>query len=165
MIQTILWSSLVVGSVLLNAVAIADDGAGSALASRQPLAVQTTHHAAASNIQASSRKSSRKYLSPMDRLKDLRTGFATWYGKVLDRHRTASGEVFDPAALTGASNTLPFGTKVLVTNLRNGRSVVVRVNDRGILAPGNIIDLSSAAAERIGLLKMGIAPVRLALVL
>ncbi len=164
MIQTILWSSLVVGSVLMNAVTVGDDATTAATANRL-ISVQQAQHAATASRQVPSRKSSRRYVSPMDRLKDLRTGFATWYGKVLERHRTASGEVFDPSALTGASNTLPFGTKVQVTNLRNGRSVVVRVNDRGILAPGNIIDLSSAAADRIGLLKMGIAPVHLEVVL
>jgi rare lipoprotein A len=101
----------------------------------------------------------------MGRLKSLRSGLATWYGKVLDRHRTASGEIFDSTAMTGASNTLPFGTRVQVTNLRNGRSVVVRVNDRGILAPGNIIDITSSAANKIGLLRMGIAPVHLEVIL
>ena len=95
------------------------------------------------------------------RLKHVSSGFATWYGLVLDNHRTASGERFDCRKLTAASNTLPFGTRVKVTNLKNGRSVVVRINDRGLLDPGHVIDISSGAAERIGLLKMGIAPVHL----
>ncbi len=95
------------------------------------------------------------------KLKHVPSGLATWYGLVLDSHRTASGERFDCRKLTAASNTLPFGTRVKVTNLKNGRSVVVRVNDRGVLNPGHVIDVSSAAAERIGLLKMGIAPVHL----
>jgi rare lipoprotein A len=95
------------------------------------------------------------------KLKHVSSGLATWYGLVLDNHRTASGERFDCRKLTAASNTLPFGTRVKVTNLKNGRSVVVRINDRGLLDPGHIIDVSSAAAERIGLLRLGIAPVHL----
>jgi rare lipoprotein A len=99
--------------------------------------------------------------SSLAKLKHVSSGLATWYGQVLDNHRTASGERFDCTKLTAASNTLPFGTRVKVTNLKNGRSVVVRINDRGLLDPGHVIDISSAAAERIGLLKMGIAPVHL----
>jgi rare lipoprotein A len=162
MIQSILWSSLVVGSVLMNAVAIGDDGGMPGTANRQPGIVQSARQPAK---QPSSGRPLTRPASAMARLKSLRSGLATWYGKVLDRHRTASGEIFDCTALTGASNTLPFGTRVQVTNLRNGRSVVVRVNDRGILAPGNIIDITSAAAEKIGLLKMGVAPVHLEVVL
>jgi rare lipoprotein A len=95
------------------------------------------------------------------KLKQVSSGLATWYGLVLDNHRTASGERFDRLKLTAASNTLPFGTQVKVTNLKNGRWVIVRINDRGILDPGHVIDVSSAAAEKIGLLRMGIAPVHL----
>jgi rare lipoprotein A len=105
--------------------------------------------------------SMKRVEASFENLKRVPSGLATWYGLVLDSHRTASGERFDCHKLTAASNTLPFGTKVKVTNLKNGRSVVVRINDRGILNPGHIIDVSSAAAEKIGLLKAGIAPVHL----
>ncbi len=92
---------------------------------------------------------------------NLGHGLASWYGRALDRHRTASGELFDSEKLTAASNTLALGSRVKVTNLKNGRSVVVYINDRGILSAGRIIDLSKAAADQIGLLRMGVAPVSL----
>ena len=102
-----------------------------------------------------------KAASPLLKPARIRNGIASWYGRVLDRHRTASGEIFDSQKLTGASNTLPFGSRIRVTNLKNGRSVIVEINDRGILSSGRIIDLSAAAADRIGMLRMGVAPVRL----
>lgn len=88
-------------------------------------------------------------------------GKASWYGSRHHGRRTASGERFDQHALTAAHRQLPFGSKVRVTNLRNQRSVVVRINDRGPHTRGRIIDLSRAAAERIGMLRSGTAPVRL----
>ncbi len=78
------------------------------------------------------------------------TGAASWYGKAHAGRKTASGERFDPNALTAAHRSLPFGTRVRVTNLENGKSVVVRVNDRGPFRGGRIIDLSRAAARAIG---------------
>ena len=88
-------------------------------------------------------------------------GLASWYGSVLHGHKTASGETFQEAELTAAHRTLPFGTLVRVTDLRSLRSVVVRINDRGVLAPGRVIDLSSAAAEELGILRTGVANVKL----
>ncbi len=88
-------------------------------------------------------------------------GLASWYGSVLHGHRTASGEIFQEAELTAAHRTLPFGTLVRVTDLRSLRSVVVRINDRGVLAPDRVIDLSSAAAEELGILRAGVANVKL----
>ncbi len=88
-------------------------------------------------------------------------GIASWYGPGFSGEPSASGAVFNPEALTAAHRTLPFGTKVLVTNLDNGRSVVVRINDRGPYVANRIIDLSAAAARVIGILRSGIAPVRL----
>lgn len=84
------------------------------------------------------------------------TGHASWYrmGKV-----TANGEKFNPHGLTAAHRTLPFGTKVKVKNLRNGRSVVVRINDRGPFIRGRLIDLSMGAAKKIGLIQTGTAKV------
>ena len=86
---------------------------------------------------------------------------ASWYGPGFHGRRTANGERFNQNDLTAAHRSLPFGTKVKVTNLRNGRSVVVRVNDRGPFSRGRIIDLSKAAARIIGVFQSGSAPVLL----
>jgi rare lipoprotein A (peptidoglycan hydrolase) len=91
----------------------------------------------------------------------VQTGEATWYGKQFHGQRTASGETFNTYDLTAAHRTLPFGTMVKVTNLENGKSVIVRINDRGPFVRGRIIDLSYAAAREIGLHKSGAARVRL----
>ena len=91
-------------------------------------------------------------------------GVVAYYGRRFAGRRTASGERFDPAALTMAHKTLPFGTRVRVTNLTNKRSVVVRVNDRGPSSPERIGDLSLAAANQIGMRKAGVARVRLEVV-
>jgi rare lipoprotein A len=87
-------------------------------------------------------------------------GKASYYSNRHHGRRTASGERFDMHALTAAHRKLPFGSRVRVTNLNNQRSVVVRINDRGPYARGRIIDLSHAAAERLGMLRSGVAPVR-----
>ena len=76
---------------------------------------------------------------------------ASYYGKELAGQRTASGERFNPGAMTAAHRTLPFGTRVRVTNIHNGRSVIVRINDRGPFVKGRSIDLSSGAARAIGM--------------
>jgi rare lipoprotein A len=88
-------------------------------------------------------------------------GIASWYGSVLDGHRTASGERFDMFAMTACHPTLPFGTLVRVINLNTRKSVVVRINDRGQLDKGRVIDLSYAAAEELRMTKAGLAPVAL----
>lgn len=80
---------------------------------------------------------------------------ATYYGREFAGHRTASGEMFDPNGMTAAHRTLPFGTRVRVTNSRNGRSIVVRINDRGPFVKGRAIDLSSGAARAIGMSSTG----------
>lgn len=85
-------------------------------------------------------------------------GHASWYAL---RSRTASGEMMNPSALTAAHRSLPFGTKVLVKNLRNGRSVVVQINDRGPFVKGRIIDVSKAAASSLGMLGHGTARVKI----
>jgi rare lipoprotein A len=92
---------------------------------------------------------------------DVLRGIASWYGSVLDGHRTASGERFDMYAMTACHPTLPFGTMVRVVNLNSKKSVVVRINDRGILSAGRIIDLSYAAAQELNITKAGLAPVAL----
>nr|WP_315870959.1 septal ring lytic transglycosylase RlpA family protein [Trichocoleus desertorum] len=88
-------------------------------------------------------------------------GWASWYGPGFNGNRSASGEIFNQNALTAAHRDLPFGTKVRVTNLDNGRSVMVRINDRGPYAGDRVIDLSAAAAQVLGLIHSGVAPVRL----
>ena len=88
-------------------------------------------------------------------------GRASWYGPNFAGKRTANGEIFDPSHLTAAHQTLPFGTQVRVTNLNNGRSVVVRINDRGPFVGRRIIDLSRRAAELVDMIGTGTAPVRL----
>lgn len=87
-------------------------------------------------------------------------GYASWYGPGFHGRRSASGETFNQYDLTAAHRSLPFGTRVRVTNLRNGNSVVVRINDRGPYSRNRIIDLSKAAAQVLGLTRMGVAPVR-----
>ena len=86
------------------------------------------------------------------------TGRASWYALT---SRTASGEPCDPSALTAAHRSLPFGTRVKVENLKNGREVVVRINDRGPFVGGRVIDLTRAAAGRLGFLKAGTAMVKI----
>lgn len=88
-------------------------------------------------------------------------GWASWYGPGFHGRLSASGEVFDQNALTAAHRTLPFGTEVRVTNLNNGRSIVVRINDRGPFVGNRVIDLSAAAAQVLGMMDTGVAPVRL----
>lgn len=91
----------------------------------------------------------------------LETGYASWYGGKFQGRQTANGEIFDTNKLTAAHKTLPFGTEVLVTHLANNRTVRVRINDRGPFVEGRIIDLSRAAAERLGMLTSGVALVKL----
>jgi rare lipoprotein A len=93
----------------------------------------------------------------------IKSGLASWYGSVLQGHFTASGRRFDMNELTAAHRTLPFGSKVKVTDLRNKRSVIVTITDRGELYPGRVIDLSLGAARELRMVKMGVDPVRLEL--
>jgi rare lipoprotein A len=92
------------------------------------------------------------------------TGEASWYGEPHHGRPTASGETYDMYQLTAAHPTLPLGSRVLVTNLKNGRSVEVRINDRGPLLKGRIIDLSYAAAKELEAVAGGTIPVRLRLI-
>jgi rare lipoprotein A len=91
----------------------------------------------------------------------LQMGKASWYGEAHHGKMTASGEVFDMHAFTAAHPTLPLGTRVLVTNLANGRAVEVRINDRGPVVRDRIIDLSYAAARALGAVGDGVFPVRI----
>jgi len=98
------------------------------------------------------------------RTRPYQVGTASWYGSYFDGKETASGEPFDMYDLTAAHPTLPLGTHVKVTNLRNGKTVIVRVNDRGPVVEGRIIDLSYEAARVLNLDHQGIQTVRLDLV-
>ena len=88
-------------------------------------------------------------------------GLASWYGGAFNGRRTASGERYNMKAMTACHPTLPFGSLVRVVNLKNHRSVVVRITDRGYLYEGRIIDLSYGAAQRLAMAKSGLAPVQL----
>ncbi|WP_236059682.1 septal ring lytic transglycosylase RlpA family protein [Chitinophaga rhizophila] len=89
------------------------------------------------------------------------TGKASYYADKFEGRKTASGEVFRQRQMTAAHRTLPFGTKVTVVNVSNGRSVKVRINDRGPFAEGRVIDLSKKAARKLGMVTMGVAPVEI----
>lgn len=88
-------------------------------------------------------------------------GGASWYGSSFQGHKTASGERYDANAMTAAHLSLPFGTKVRVVSPDTGASVIVRINDRGPHARGRIIDLSKAAAQKLGIVSTGVAKVYL----
>ncbi len=91
-------------------------------------------------------------------------GVASWYGKFFAGRTTASGEPFDPSQLTCAHRTLPLGSVLRVTNLRNNKSVIVTVNDRGPVPEDRVIDLSKAAAGVLGFTDEGLAPVKVELI-
>jgi len=94
----------------------------------------------------------------------VQRGKASWYGTDWHGRKTASGERFNKHAFTGAHRSLPFGTIVRVVNLRNKRSVKVRINDRGPYVRGRIIDVSEAAARRLKMRKAGVVPCKLIVV-
>jgi len=93
--------------------------------------------------------------------KVTQTGKASYYAKKFNGRATASGEKYRSSQKTAAHRTLPFGTKVKVTNLSNGKSVKVRINDRGPFVPGRIIDVSGKAAKAIGLVSQGVGNVKI----
>jgi rare lipoprotein A len=96
--------------------------------------------------------------------KKYQVGKASWYGRVFQHHRTASGEPYDMNDLTAAHRTLPLGSWVKVTNLKNARWVMVRINDRGPVKKSRIIDLSYGAAKMLGMRSSGVSSVRLDIV-
>ena len=93
-------------------------------------------------------------------MRSTEAGLASWYGHPYHGRAAANGEIYDMEKLTAAHRTLPFGTMVRVTNLSNGKTVDVRIIDRGPFVAGRIIDLSHAAAERLGIYGKGTARVR-----
>ena len=102
--------------------------------------------------------------APQSRYEVVGEGVASYYGHELAGNRTASGERFNPNGLTCAHRTLPLGTRLRVTNVANGRSVIVRVNDRGPFVGKRLIDVSLGAAQEIQMIRSGTAQVRLELV-
>ena len=103
----------------------------------------------------------RTSTEPAPRRSQVWYGKASWYCERFHGRKTASGERFDHRALTAAHRKLPFGTWVRVTNKKNGRAVVVRINDRGPYSGGRVIDLSRGAAQAVNMTETGIAPVKL----
>jgi len=102
--------------------------------------------------------------APAEMVQQPVIGHASWYGEEFARRPTASGERYDPSKLTGAHRTLPLGSRVRVTNLLNGRSVMVTINDRGPYSRRREIDLSYGAARALGMVRRGVARVRIELV-
>lgn len=98
-----------------------------------------------------------------DKIQAMKTisGSASWYGGKFHGRKTANGERYNMHEMTAAHKTLPFGTKVRVTNQRNGQSVTVRINDRGPFTGNRVIDLSRGAAQAVGMIKQGIASVKI----
>jgi len=103
-----------------------------------------------------------KLYQPLYDAKDfVQVGKASWYGKKFHGRKTANGEIYDMYAISAAHKTLPIGTYVRVHNLLNNKKIVVRINDRGPFVRGRIIDLSYAAAKKIGIVKSGTAKVKI----
>jgi len=103
---------------------------------------------------------SEKQIAKKEAVKGVQYGIASWYGKDFHGKPTSSGEIYDMYQLTCAHTTLPLGTMVMVTNVENGKSVELKVNDRGPFVKDRIIDLSYAAAQMIGMYEKGVAYVK-----
>jgi rare lipoprotein A (peptidoglycan hydrolase) len=98
---------------------------------------------------------------PAAAVQSAHVGEASWYGPGFDGKKTASGDIFDDSKLTAAHKTIPLGSKAKITNLTNGKTVEVKINDRGPFVEGRIVDLSHAAAKSLGLTERGIAKVQI----
>ncbi|MBT8495939.1 MAG: septal ring lytic transglycosylase RlpA family protein [Deltaproteobacteria bacterium] len=124
------------------------------------LSLLATTGCGSSPPEPSSPKPSSADPSPARSARQVQRGKATWYGGKFQGRKTASGERFDKHKLTAAHRKLPFGTRVRVTNMSNGRSVVVRINDRGPFGgKGRIIDVSKAAARKLKMIRAGVVEV------
>lgn len=131
----------------------------------QKQAVKSSNTSAKKAVKAKKTKVKKKSLKEQHKntaRKHYQSGVASYYADKFNGRRTANGERFSNAELTAAHKTLPFGTLVEVTNMRNGRSVVVRVNDRGPYTHARVIDLSKTAARQLGMHHSGTAHVKLA---
>ena len=113
------------------------------------------------SVTGSASTSSTKINTPSGDLNAIETGVASWYGPDFHGRQTANGEKYDMHGITAAHRTLPFNTEVLVENLDNGKTVQVRINDRGPFAKDRIIDLSRGAAEKVDMIGPGTARVRI----
>ncbi len=133
-------------------------GAGSARASRLAAFVALSVLVLGAGVAGDA---SARAVKARVKIKKRESGVASYYGPEFAFRRTASGEMFDPKEMTAAHRTLPFGTKIRVTNLANGKRVVLRVNDRGPYRKGRVIDVSHAAARKLGFSHHGTARVRI----
>jgi len=143
---------------------IASLGAGAASGPSSLEAAKVTQQPVANN--EAGKHQTRKTSSPKsaaNKAKPYQVGTASWYGTQFQGKPTASGEPFDMRDFTAAHPSLPLGTFVKVTNLRNGKAVVVRINDRGPVVDGRIIDVSYNAARALGFNQRGLQKVRLEL--
>jgi rare lipoprotein A len=131
------------------------DKAGSLSVSRQASAEQGRKTSSWSRRAATKQQAAS---SGKSETTDASYGLASFYGH---ESQTASGERFNPGELTAAHRTLPFGTRVRVTNTATGKSVTVRINDRGPYVPGRVVDVSHSAAESLGIVRQGVAKVKL----
>jgi len=122
------------------------------------------HRDAKQKATRTQRAASKTKIIPPARSGSYQVGQASFYGPGFQGKKTASGETFNQNAMTCAHKKLPFNTRLKVTNLDNGQTVVVRVNDRGPFAKNRILDLSAAAGKKIGLEKTGHAKVRLEII-
>ncbi len=148
---------LVMGLPLVSTSVVAKETTSQKVA--QVKAVQATNNVGNTSVSRQVIKTS--YSPSSATTKIAQSGVASYYGPGFHGRRTANGETFNMHAMTAAHRTLPFGTQVKVTNLANGKSAIVRVNDRGPYAHGRIIDLSVAAAKQIGSTNSGTARVSL----
>jgi len=124
-------------------------------------AAQGPNNSEATPAPSNSAQSKSPVRKQADKIKPYQVGTASWYGEFFDGKPTASGEPYDMYDMTAAHLTLPLGTYVRVTNLHNGKSVVVRVNDRGPYIEGRTIDLSYGAAQALNFTEKGLQRVRL----
>ena len=142
--------------------------AGSLLASSAALAqgASAPAPAASTAVEAttSAASAAKSRAAPAAATGDAMSGTAAWYGRKFNGRKTASGQRFNASALTAAHPSLPFGSRVKVTNTKNKRSVVVVINDRGPSTPGRIVDVSQAAAQRLGFTRAGTTEVTLEVV-
>tara|TARA_Y100000389_G_scaffold45037_1_gene39798 strand:+ start:249 stop:695 length:447 start_codon:yes stop_codon:yes gene_type:complete len=104
---------------------------------------------------------SRKEIEAIKNHPRVQIGIASYYGKKFHKKRTANGEIFNMYKISAAHKTLPLGTKVRVVNLKNGKSLTLKINDRGPFAKGRILDLSYKAAQKLGFVNQGTTKVRI----
>ncbi len=103
----------------------------------------------------------RRHIPASSDVSGTETGMASYYSESYNGKKTANGEIYSSSKLTAAHKTLPFGTKVKVTNLSNGKTVKVRINDRGPFVAGRIIDLTRTAADKLDMLQAGVVKVKI----